>query len=85
MLLNNQSHVSLKGIYFNQKRKIFIDNEINKLTLKGDTISCCFSWLIFGGPCHLFCHQTVLGNSLFIQLWTKNIFLSLYYYLRIKH
>ena len=62
-------------------------NRINKLTLKDDTISCCFTLFICGGPCHLssshLASNCVLGtlfsseNRLFIQ---RGKF-SLYYYL----
>ena len=34
---------------------------INKLTLKGNTISYCFTLCIFGGPCHLSSFKVLWG------------------------
>ena len=37
----------------------------NKVTLKDNKSSCCFTWSIFGGPCHLFWLQTVSWGPYF--------------------
>ena len=43
-------------------------NEINKLTLKDNTVSYCFTLFTCGGPCHLSSFKTVF--------WTLFFFLS---------
>ena len=51
-------------------------NWVNKLTLKDNTFSYCFTLFICGGPCHLFQLQ-----SYFPLRTTYRIFLSLHHYL----
>ena len=61
-------------------------NWINKLTLKNNTVSYCFTLFIYGGPCHLSTNKFL---RLYFPLWTAGlfshgriwIFLSLYCYL----
>ena len=58
----------------------------NQIDLKDNKTSNCLTLFICGGPCHLSsfkqCSGTLFSseNSLFIQLWGKQTFLSLYHY-----
>ena len=47
---------------------------MNKLTLKDNTISHCFTLFIFGGPCHLSSFRQCYGNIIFPQ---KSFFYAL--------
>ena len=65
---------SFGGKDVNQKRKMPPD--WNKLILKNNTVSYCFTLLTFGGPCHLSSFSVLWTlfpseNSLFIQLWKR--------------
>ena len=78
--LVRSSQISFSNVQTNWMNSLSSDdwiNWINKLTLKDNTVSCCFALFTCGGPCHLSSFKQSSGillsseDSLFIQFRKK--------------
>ena len=66
-------HLKVQYVVLREKFKIFFmlwffHDRINKLTLKDNAVSYCFTLCECGGPCHL------LGFNQFVHIWKKYIY-----------